>query len=228
MTSEEIRLKSVPWTNRDVWLGVVAMFVLMLLLAVGVFLVPDIEVGLLLTVGELILLLPIWWLAVRKYDSSWAKLGLRGFGPESIGVGCGLMILSWLFNLAYSLILAQFDIQMQPDYSVLFAGDNAPWWIFVAGALVAPFVEEIIFRGFIFAGLRNTHGWKKAALISSACFAIIHMQPATLIPIFILGFIFAYLYQRYESIWPAVLMHMSTNAIALGGAYLLSRFPQLF
>jgi hypothetical protein len=42
-------------------------------------------------------------------------------------------------------------------------------------------------------------------------------------PIFILGYIFAYLYRRSGSIWPAVVMHVATNALGLGAAYLLSR-----
>lgn len=222
MNSEETHLDSVPWSERDVWIGVGALFLLMLTLGAGLLLFPSLEVGLLLAVGELVLLIPVWWLAIRKYDLTWRQVGLRRFNSESLAAGCGLMILSWFFNLAYSLVLAKFDLRMQPDFSVLFANTTGVGWIFVAGALVAPIVEEIIFRGFIFAGLRDSYGWKKAALISSILFSLIHMQPAAILPIFLLGFIFAYLYHRYDSIWPAILMHVSTNAIALGGAYLVS------
>jgi hypothetical protein len=80
----------------------------------------------------------------------------------------------------------------------------------------------VFFRGFVFAGLRQRHGWKKATLISSALFAVIHVTPTAMIPVFILGFIFAYLYHRSHSLWPAVLMHVSTNALALGLAYVLA------
>ena len=53
-------------------------------------------------------------------------------------------------------------------------------------------------------------------------FALIHLQPLAIAPIFILGYIFAYLYRRSGSIWPAVIMHVSTNALGLGAAFLLS------
>jgi len=80
----------------------------------------------------------------------------------------------------------------------------------------------VFFRGFVFAGLRQRYGWKKAAFISAALFAVIHVMPTAMIPVFILGLIFAYLYHHSDSIWPAILMHVSTNALALGLAYVLA------
>jgi membrane protease YdiL (CAAX protease family) len=83
-------------------------------------------------------------------------------------------------------------------------------------------VEEIFFRGFVFAGLRERYGWQRAALISSALFGVIHFTPTAIMPIFILGCVFAYLYQRSGSIWPAILMHAFSNALALGAAFVLA------
>jgi membrane protease YdiL (CAAX protease family) len=92
-----------------------------------------------------------------------------------------------------------------------------------AGVVVAPVVEELFFRSFLFAGLRKRYGWQKAGLISAALFAVIHLQPLAAIPIFLLGCLFAYLYQRSNSVWPAIVMHVATNALGLGAAYLLSQ-----
>ncbi|MEA3350418.1 MAG: type II CAAX endopeptidase family protein [Chloroflexota bacterium] len=217
----------VPWTSRDVWVSAGILFFLLFLVAGSAFLLPALDAGLLLIGGELLFLLPVWWLGLRKHNASWNDLGLRNFAASSLGLGCGLMILSWGFNLVYSLMLAIYGLQVQPDIKLLFADISSPGWIFIAGVVIAPVVEEIIFRGFIFAGLRGRYGWKKAALISSALFALIHIQPLAVIPIFILGLIFAYLYQRSGSIWPAIIMHMSTNALALGAAYIVSEYFQV-
>ena len=46
-----------------------------------------------------------------------------------------------------------------------------------------------------------------------------HVILTSILPIFILGVIFALLYQISGSIWPAILMHMLTNTIALSIAY---------
>ncbi|MFN2220331.1 MAG: lysostaphin resistance A-like protein [Anaerolineae bacterium] len=223
----EVDARSVPWSAREAWLGVIA---LVLWLA-GVFAASylmgayglSVDPGLFTGIAEAALLVPIWWLVMRRYGVGWEALGLRRFQAGNLGVGCGLMIISILFNLSYSAFLAAFDLRMQSDLVPIFAELSSPWWLLLAGIVVAPVVEEIFFRGFLYAGLAGRYSWRKAAVISSGFFAIVHLQPLAIAPIFILGYIFAYLYRRSGSIWPAVVMHVSTNALALGAAYLLSR-----
>jgi membrane protease YdiL (CAAX protease family) len=132
------------------------------------------------------------------------------------------MLLSLAFNFIFGLFLGLFGLRIQPDLIPIFAQLSSPWFLLIGGAIVAPFVEEVFFRGFVFAGLRPRYGWQRAAVISSALFALIHLVPTAILPIFLLGYIFAYLYQRSNSIWPAILMHSATNAVALGAAYVMA------
>lgn len=227
MNDQDTQPVSIPWSARDVGLGVGA-FGVWLAAAFGfVFLAQSlswqIDVGVFVTLWELALVVPAWWFTVRKYEVKWSALGLRGFGGKTLGIGCGLMLLSFAFNLVYSLILSLFDLQAQVDFVALFDEVSSPWPLLVGGVLVAPVVEEIFFRGFVFAGLRKRYGWQRAALVSAGLFAVLHLQPLALVPIMILGLIFAYLYHRSESIWPAVAMHVLTNGIGLGAAYLASQ-----
>jgi membrane protease YdiL (CAAX protease family) len=97
----------------------------------------------------------------------------------------------------------------------------------LGGAIIAPVVEEIFFRGFVFGGLRPRYGWVMAAVISSIAFAVLHFTPTAIIPIFILGFIFAFLYQLSGSIWPGILMHVLTNSLALGATYIVANADRL-
>jgi membrane protease YdiL (CAAX protease family) len=179
----------------------------------------NVDPGAVLTVGELAFLGPVWWLAVRKYKGEWSALGLRAFQGRVVLLGGLLMVFSFIFNGFYSQLLAFFDLQVQPDLSALFTEGSSPWPVLIAGAIVAPIAEEIFFRGFVFGGLRQRYGWHKAAIISSAIFAVFHLAPTSIIPVFVLGYIFAYLYREGNSIWPAVLMHILTNTLALIGAY---------
>jgi membrane protease YdiL (CAAX protease family) len=224
---EKAGTPSVPWTVRDVWLGVIALGLWIVGTFAATFLVRTYSVGvnpgLFIGIAELVLLVPVWWLAVRKYGVGWDTLGFRRFDAGALGVGCGLMLISLLFNAVYSAFLAVFGLRAQVDLVPIFAELSSPWWLLLAGIVVAPVVEELFFRGFVYAGLAERYSWRKAAVISSALFALIHLQLTAIVPIFILGYIFAYLYRRSGSIWPAVLMHVSTNALGLGAAYLLSR-----
>ena len=225
-TQTEASYPSVPWSPRDVWLGL-AIFGLLMVAIIPLALLArsrslELNQGLAISLGELLLLVPVWTLALRKYGAGWDTLGLRGFKTEMLGLGCGLMLLSLAFNLVYSLFLGLFGLRIQPDLVPILAQLSSPWFLLIGGAIVAPVVEEIFFRGFVFAGLRPRYGWQKSAVISSALFAAIHLVPTAIIPIFILGYIFAYLYHRSNSIWPAIVMHAATNTLALGTAYIMA------
>jgi membrane protease YdiL (CAAX protease family) len=222
----EFHPDSIPWTVRDVWMGVLVLGPWWVVFITGAILLQSLDLnvnpGLVIALGELLMLLPVWWLGVRKYRVGWGALGLRAFRGQALGVGCGLMLISFLFNAFYSVLLAFFDLEVQADLAPVFAELSSPWWLLLAGVVVAPLVEEVFFRGFLFAGLRKRYEWQTAALISSALFALIHLQLTSVLPIFLLGYIFAYLYHRSNSIWPAILMHVTTNGLALGTAYLLA------
>jgi len=217
----------VPWTPVDVvWGLIIFLFWTLALGLIGALaqrLTWSIDLGLLVIFGEAILLLPIWYLAVRKYNISWEQLGLRPFKREAVAIGCGLMILSLLFNVGYAALLGLFDLQIQPDITMAFENTNYPLILLFGGAVVAPIVEELFFRGFVFAGLRGRWSWQTAAVVSAGLFALVHFVPTSILPIFLLGLIFAVLYQLSGSIWPAILMHMLTNTVALLSAYAVAQ-----
>lgn len=222
--SGETQAQAVPWSTRDVALA--GVFLVVWWVAIGTLSVGfawfDVEIdpGVFIGLAELALLVPVWWLALHKYSVGWDSLGLRGFGSGALGLGCGLMLLSFSFNFVYSAILGIFGLQVQTDLAPLFSELSSPWWFLLAGVVVAPVVEEVFFRGFVFAGLQSRFEWKTAAAISAALFALTHLQVTAFIPIFILGYIFAILYRQSNSILPAILMHILTNGLALGTAYL--------
>ena len=90
-----------PWSTRDVWLGVIAAAVLArgrirpsstrlgtLSLRLGV----DLWVALIPTLFELLFLIPVWWFAVRKYHASLKTLGFVNFKFSVLAVGLGLLV----------------------------------------------------------------------------------------------------------------------------------------
>ena len=137
----------VPWSIRDTWLGVSFIFIWLLILSLFAFFLPDLDATLFLALGEALLVLPVWWFGVRK--KSWTEVGIKKFSASALGLGCGLMLFSWLINLVYSFFLMLFDLQIQPDLTPLFSELASPAWIFIIGVILAPLVEELFFRGFI-------------------------------------------------------------------------------
>lgn len=85
----------------------------------------------------------------------------------------------------------------------------------VALILVAPYFEESIFRGWLYANLRKLRvNGILAALAVSLAFAFLHGQLNVGLDTFALSLIACYLYEQTGSIRPAVLLHMIKNSIA--------------
>jgi membrane protease YdiL (CAAX protease family) len=226
--SGQVRPGAVPWSTRDVWWGVIAAaliqgaaFGLLYLLhaqALGIGL--DLWVALIPTLFELLFLVPVWWFTMRKYHASSKTLGFVNFKPSVLGAGFGLLFAFYFFNGLYGYLLDHFGLQIQTDLTPVLRQLSSPWPLFVTTVLVAPVVEETFFRGFVFGGLSSRYDWRWAAAISAALFAAAHMEITFFIPAFVLGYLLAYLYQRSNSIWPGMIIHMLVNALAMTLAFL--------
>lgn len=90
------------------------------------------------------------------------------------------------------------------------------WLYFLLTCLVAPLAEEILFRGFLFAGLRRSLNLPIAALLSSLVFGSAHLGLAlwSMAAVAVMGAFFAYLYERTGSLWPSVVAHTLHNLLA--------------
>jgi membrane protease YdiL (CAAX protease family) len=214
---EETQSVTVPWNTRDVWLGL-AVFAGLSIITTGLFLLLifgfsiDLSIELMLIIGELVFVAPIWLFAVRKYGIGWKALGFHSFTIGTLAVGFGLVFAFYIITVFYAAVIVElFDSPMQPSLESVANEMAVPWLLIALAVIVAPFVEEMFFRGFVFAGFRQRYGWQKAAMISSGLFAVGHLQPLAIVPLFMLGYIFAYLYHRSGSIWPGILLHFLVN-----------------
>ena len=83
----------------------------------------------------------------------------------------------------------------------------------IAVAIVAPVVEEVIFRGLTMTRLsRAMPGWL-AVLLSAAVFGVCHGELVWICYAFVLGVFFAFIDLRAGSILPSILGHLMFNAI---------------
>ena len=90
----------------------------------------------------------------------------------------------------------------------------------VAVVLLAPLGEEILFRGFVFTGLRARLGVAGAAVLTSVVFALIHLDPPDvgvgILPVtLILSLSFVVIYHRTQSLLLAVGAHALHNGITI-------------
>jgi uncharacterized protein len=222
------RRTAVPWSVRDVWLGVLAAAMIYAAAWGVVYVAAVSSVGLDLdlwvvvvpTLLELLFLVPVWWFTGGKHSGSLKALGFVSFRPSTLGMGIALLFGYFMFSGIYARLLDSLGLQVQADLTPLVERLATPWPLFVTIVFVAPAVEEIFFRGFVFAGLRARYDWRWAMVISAALFAASHLELTFFIPAFALGCVFAYLYQRSSSVWPGMIMHGVVNALAVTVMYL--------
>ena len=93
---------------------------------------------------------------------------------------------------------------------------NLDWMITALHiGIVVPIFEEIIFRGLIHSLLRKRYGFKKALVISSIFFGLMHGIGAVTIFAIVAGLGLALLYEKTGSLAPGMVAHSVGNLISV-------------
>ena len=149
----------------------------------------------------------------------------RSFSGSNLGLGyltCLLCVFS--VNLLIGVLVGEVPQSENPILSMFV---DAPLWKYsLLGLLVVfigPFFEELMFRVWLFGGLRKNVGDIKAALISSGFFAVIHGDLPGFPALFVLGLIFCWVYRRSGSAWASIGVHSLWNATTF--SFLISIMP---
>jgi membrane protease YdiL (CAAX protease family) len=87
--------------------------------------------------------------------------------------------------------------------------------IVVAAGVVGPVVEELLFRGGIFRGLRRQHGPARTVIAIALFFALAHREPRNFLPDFMGGLAMGYLRLTSGSLWPSILLHAAFNTTSV-------------
>jgi membrane protease YdiL (CAAX protease family) len=170
--------------------------------------------------------LPVfWWIAhyLRGRESSMpAAFGLvprRGEWPRLFGVTLILIALALIGDTLIDTAGAL--IGLKAHWADGFSEDLLwdPRWAFVGNALDAtvwaPIVEELTFRGLLYATLRTRLGVWPAAFLSAAIFALPHGYAAAgSLSVLVSGVLWAWSYERTRSLLPGLLAHSANNLMS--------------
>lgn len=98
-------------------------------------------------------------------------------------------------------------------------------WIFavLSVMVVAPFVEELVFRG-ILMKLFEKYGVLTSLFMTSLGFSMVHFSPESAVLMFFLGFLLGVIRLSTGSLWAAIIAHSANNIMA----FLPSVIPGLY
>ena len=94
--------------------------------------------------------------------------------------------------------------------------------LFVTTVFMAPFFEELIFRGVLLPVLLKKQGKILAIVVSALIFALAHLSVGEMPPLFVLGMGLAILRLTSGRLLPCVLMHSLWNGVTFANLLILS------
>lgn len=176
-----------------------------------------------------VLLAIVLFFASRHGGGAWARLGLRRFAVWVAvlmpPLALFLQVLTGIISEILSPLLGGMKNPQGCNISQAFGAD--PYLAVISIAVIAPVVEEIVFRGFIYGGLRRKWGVSLSVVVSSLVFALAHsfsvggsillLGPS----LFIAGVALALVYERSRSLVPGMVLHASFNLIAVVAIFLV-------
>ncbi len=93
-------------------------------------------------------------------------------------------------------------------------------------SVLAPLVEELLFRGLIYPTLRRKIGIAAAMIATSLVFAVVHFySPLGFVDVFIAGLLFTVLYERSGSLYPSIFVHGIYNLWATVSTWVVYQAP---
>ncbi len=165
----------------------------------------------------------------------------RQLGLFSMRFGRELLygFLGWLAIVAASLLIAILLNPIAPrepqvEMTIIARSTKGLFLLFImAGSLLAPFTEELFFRGYIFQAYQHGKGLAPALFFSAVMFAAPHLNLQTsltgnfalFVPLAAIGLILAGLLQRTGNLVAPVTAHVLNNGFALVALYTVSQVP---
>jgi len=160
------------------------------------------------------------WLLVLKVSLgerfSWELLGLSSTSRRWVGMALLLTVLALLriAVLAPLALLPFFQIGIEALQKVFTFATPLEYVLFgISVVVIAPVIEEIVFRGFFYRVLRSRQGMWVSIITSALIFGVIHIFPLYALNAFLLAIPLAYLYEKSNSLVPGIILHVFNNAI---------------
>ncbi len=176
--------------------------------------------------SQLTTLLGALWILHVTGRLSWRLAG--PVAPSSVDVPAGIwrglagygMVVLWI--TAYAAVFGEPEAVEQSLLQDAGSSTAVVVTSVLAAVLLAPLVEEVVFRGVLFQAARRRLGVAAGAVLSSAVWTAVHVElyarPVALGAIFLLGLWFGWVFHRSGRLMVAVLAHATFNAINLGFA----------
>ena len=176
-----------------------------------------------------LLILPLFLRIRGRAPLDWSVFGWQrsrqGVWYGALALLCATPLV-WLAGLISSRIVP--GPHTPNPLTVLLQHGGSPWvllGLMLVSMILAPLVEETLYRGLLLQALEARLPFWGAAAISGTLFALAHGQLIVILPITVLGIVNAFVFRRTGNLFAAMLAHAvqngSVTAFTLLGAWAL-------
>jgi membrane protease YdiL (CAAX protease family) len=178
--------------------------------------------------GKISIFIALLTWGVRAGRVRWADLGLRAprklvFATFGVGLFTGLLVLSTLWRAGSTDIPAEPRLVVASNplhlYWPLLEGRRGLLLMVIHAGILLPLLEEVLFRGMLYRRLRVRAGFVASAALCAVAFAVYialaRRNPNLLLGSACLGFLFAWLAERSESVLPGAVASGVWNLAAM-------------
>jgi membrane protease YdiL (CAAX protease family) len=217
-----VREDAYPSLGRTAWLLAGTLLAALALGAGAIVVFPDWPQIVQLAVGtELALAGAVAW-AVHRAGLPWRRaLGLHDL-PLTVLGPLALVLVGSVTVFSEMYVVVQRVVPIPPEFEALQRDllriDGTTDLLFTVGvaAVLAPLLEEALFRGVILHGLARRRGPRSAVLWTAAFFAFFHFyNPWQILPTFFLGLLLGWVVLTTRSLWSSILLHSAFNGLSL-------------
>lgn len=164
----------------------------------------------------------------RISKTSLYELGLGAPSAQELGIGLGGIVAMWLVVTLVGTALTTLAHKHEAEAAItllrqLRTPAEKAFFAFIAIGL-APMLEELTFRVFLFNAFTRYVPFVWAAVLSGAVFGVVHAEPmkdyagqliTVSVSLALGGVILAYVYSRTRCYWSSVVTHAGFNAITV-------------
>ena len=167
----------------------------------------------------------------REGENASGQAAQEPAGPSAAG-SLGLVLVLFVgteaFAIAYGLAMQAAGLnqpaRLSSDLSAVFGSGGVGLALSILlVALVAPFVEEMAFRGVVMPVIGSRWGMWPAIVGSALVYAAYHFSLWLFAPTLALGIALGWLAWTRRSLWPAILLHVLYNATAVAAGFFVAR-----
>ena len=163
----------------------------------------------------------------KKWKTNRDQLGLNGLPTwTDLGLAPIAYVASLLLAYAFSALFSFLPWFNANEAQNVGYNDYLSDWervvAFIALVVIAPIVEEIVFRGWLYGKLRRRYVMPIAIFLTSLLFGIVHLQWNVGVNVFATSIILCLLREVTGTVYSGILLHMIKNGLAFFLVYVLN------